>query len=387
MRRYCTYFDSNYLARAMVLLDSLKEHEGDFVLHALCLDDQAYEAVSRLQDPHCLPLSLAALESFDGRLPLARENRSLIEYYFTLSPFLPLYLLRTVPGISQITYIDADCCYYSSPQPIYDEMGDASILIIEHRFLKEQQHLSCFGRFNVGLLVFCNTSEGLACLERWGAQCAEWCYDRLEDEKFADQKYLDEWPGLYKNLHILRHPGVNLAPWNISNVSLVRRRNQLIVNDKYLLVMYHFHALRFISHNVYLPTGDQQHLTVQHIKLLYSEYAQKVYSKGDGRVSGYIRYSTINGGRKKHTLLTTRQSLPMHSKLMFIWLIKWMVGGMLEKRKNCIEKILVNHCRPFCDYENARNKRYVVFSKIRQHPTILFNRQILIVLVRSFAEI
>ncbi|MGO8085215.1 hypothetical protein [Rhizobium leguminosarum] len=30
----------------------------------------------------------------------------------------------------------------------------------------------------------------------------------------GDQKYLDEWPDLYANCHIIEHPGAGVAPWN-----------------------------------------------------------------------------------------------------------------------------------------------------------------------------
>lgn len=42
--------------------------------------------------------------------------------------------MQNHPEIAFITYLDADLMFYSHVQPLFDEIGDASIAIIEHRF-------------------------------------------------------------------------------------------------------------------------------------------------------------------------------------------------------------------------------------------------------------
>jgi hypothetical protein len=280
MRFYCTYFDINFLSRGLVLLESLKQHECDFILYALCLDDETYAVVRRLRDPQFIPITLSEIETADPRLPVARANRSRIEYYFTLSPFLPLHLLRDHPDIPLITYVDADCCFYSSPQPVFDELADKSVLIVEHRYPSHEQYKSQYGRYNVGLLTFRNDQDGHSCLERWAGQCAAWCYDRLEEGKFADQKYLDEWPNVCRCVHVLQHKGVNLAPWNAANFKLSRRAGTLWV-DEYPLIMYHFHGLRFVAPGKFCPTLDAAGLGPEHIQFLYMPYAQALVKSAD----------------------------------------------------------------------------------------------------------
>jgi len=118
-------------------------------------------------------------------------------------------------------------------------------LIIEHRFPARLQSKGSnrVGRFNVGWLTFRRNSEGMACLQRWRDQCLEWCYDRSEDGKFADQKYLDEWPAQYHSLVVLQHQGANLAPWNLENYD-IRVREGTVRVDGQLLMFYHFQGLK-----------------------------------------------------------------------------------------------------------------------------------------------
>ena len=56
MLYFCTYFDSNYLSRALVLYRSLVDVGAEFTLWALCLDDEAYRLVSELALPGFEPV-------------------------------------------------------------------------------------------------------------------------------------------------------------------------------------------------------------------------------------------------------------------------------------------------------------------------------------------
>lgn len=85
MRHYCTYFDSHYLLRGLVLYRSLLEHGGDFQLYVLCLDDTCYDALGRLGLDRLQLIRLPDLEAYDGELAVARARRSQVEYYFTLT--------------------------------------------------------------------------------------------------------------------------------------------------------------------------------------------------------------------------------------------------------------------------------------------------------------
>jgi len=77
-------------------------------------------------------------------------------------------------------------------------------------------------------------------------RCNEWCYDRLENERFADQKYLDTWPTTFQGTVVLLHKGANLAPWNLTNYKVNWHENQLWVDDQ-RLIFFHFHSLKRIN--------------------------------------------------------------------------------------------------------------------------------------------
>lgn len=247
MRYYCTYFDKGYLARGLALHESLKKHESQpFTLFVICLDELTRLLLEELRLTGVVTVPLHQLEHGDSALQAARFNRGLVEYYWTLTPSVIRYLFRSLPEIGLITYLDADLYFFSSPQPIFDGLGDDSVLIHEHRFHEGLQELAVYGRFNVGLLCFRRTEEGLRVLEWWRDRCNEWCHARLEEGKYGDQLYLDSWPERFDRVHLLEHHGCGVAPWNNLNYSCASDGEQVTV-DGLPLVFYHFHALQFVS--------------------------------------------------------------------------------------------------------------------------------------------
>jgi len=247
--QFCTYFDHHYLPRGMVMLESLFEHCPGAYVHVLCLSDECYDALSSLAYPFISLIHLAELEAADPELAATRATRSLIEYYFTITPCLPWYLL-TSRSVATITYLDADMIFFDSPEPIFDDAGDASVIITPHRFPPRLGALQKWGLYNVSWLMFRNTLPGMTCLSWYRKACLEWCYDVLEETRFADQKYLDAFPVRFEGVHIMGHPGGGLAPWNVEGVTITDTRAGIFVADA-PLIFYHAQGIKHLMGQFY----------------------------------------------------------------------------------------------------------------------------------------
>ncbi len=271
---FCTYFDVHYLIKGLALYRSLVRQAIPFRLWVLCFDEPTYEILRYLDLPEIVPISLAEFEEGDAELIQAKATRSRVEYYFTCTPSLPLYVLKNYSDVDVISYLDADLFFFSDPAPIYEELGDKSILIVEHRFpphLREREELN--GTYNVGFLSLRRNSIGLQCLQWWRERCIEWCYDRPEDGRFADQKYLDDWPVRFPEVVVLQNKGAGLAPWNVTNYTLNLTNGQMVV-DSQPLVFFHFHGFRQIYRWLYDPQlaayrARADHLLKYHIYYTY----------------------------------------------------------------------------------------------------------------------
>lgn len=229
----------------MVMLESLHEHCPEALVHVLCLSDECRAALTALAYPYVSLIRLAELEAADPELAATRQTRSLIEYYFTITPCLPRYLLTRGGGLEEITYLDADMMFFSSPEPIFEEAAGASVIITPHRFAAHLADLAKYGLYNVSWMTFRNTPEASACLEWYREACLEWCKDELEPDRFADQKYLDYFPQKFAGVHAMQHPGGGVAPWNLADAAISGTKGAVTVNGK-PLIFYHAQGFKQI---------------------------------------------------------------------------------------------------------------------------------------------
>src|SRR4029079_11523124 len=122
--------------------------------------------------------------------------------------------------------------------------------IIPHRFPDRLAHLAMYGIYNVGLVSFRNDDSGLSCLQRWREQCIEWCYDRVDDGRFADQRYLDDWPTQQSAIVVIEDPGSGLAPWHFAQYTIDPDVDPPTVDDR-ALVFYHFQGFKSVGPGLY----------------------------------------------------------------------------------------------------------------------------------------
>lgn len=324
MHFYCTYFDQGFTRRGLALYESLRKHAGDFKLYALCFDQEAYDALVQYNSGNLIPVSLTELLASDHDLAAVRPYRSTVEFYFTSTPAWPLFLLHKFPEIDQIIYLDADLYFYSSPEPIFEEIKDASISIIGHRYAPHLIDYEKNGIYNVSWVGICRDENGLACLELWREKCLEWCYDRHENGKYADQKYLDYWPERFANLHIIQHLGVNLAPWNISNYKISVDESGRVLVDDQKLIFYHFHGFKKVLKNAYCPNLVQYGSLLtdvirDNIYLPYIEHLEKLSDYGP------LKYRLRGNGLKlwlKKCFLSWRVKIQLFKNQLIVYEVK-----------------------------------------------------------------
>lgn len=282
MLHLTTFFDKNYLSRGLVLYKSLKEYTSDFELYILCLDDftKDYFEKNKIDFPEVKTLQLKDIEENDTDLAIAKINRSRIEYYFTLSPCLPLYLLKK-HKLPHICSLDADILFLNSPKSLFDKLNEYSIVITPHKFSDEITHLSKFGMYNVSFQIFKNNETGLACLQKWKEECIEYCGDEYDEvnERFADQKYLDKWLTLYPNeVFVLNDNVSGLAPWNLNNYKVEKIENCYYSNQEQM-IFYHFHHFKIFNKSWASNGFNEYKAKYQNgVDALYLDYWNKIDS-------------------------------------------------------------------------------------------------------------
>ncbi len=248
---FCTYFDRNYLSKGICMIKSLLAHHPESNIVVLCMDEFT-EAFLSTRMPMVQVLSISSLTLSDPQYLQSRSNRSLVEWYFTTTSCLMNYLmLYFKPDIESITYLDADLYFFSSLSSLENEARGFSAQIIEHRFPKILDQLRRNGRFNVGWIRIFNDVIGRKIVADYRKDCLEWCFDKADFTRYADQKYLDYWPWQYPGVCISSLKGANVAPWNLSNYDFKYSGSEALVDGEPIL-FYHFHGVKRLPNGKYM---------------------------------------------------------------------------------------------------------------------------------------
>jgi hypothetical protein len=239
---FVTLFDSNFLPMGMALHDSLMAHGRPFHLWILCMDELVEKQLERLSlwDVTLMPLR----EVETKELCKVKQGRTRGEYCWTITPFTFQSVFDRDQSVDRVTYLDADLFFFSSPRILLRELDESEkhVLITEHAYAPEYNYWSALsGRFCVQFLTCRRTAEAQKVIQWWQERCLEWCFARLDEGKFGDQKYLDLWPELFGDVvHIVRQTEKTLAPWNVYFF-------EKLLHGKLDAVFYHFHGLRIVN--------------------------------------------------------------------------------------------------------------------------------------------
>jgi hypothetical protein len=331
MLNFCTLFDSNYISRGLALFESLKKTAPYFHLYIVAFDDDCYRYLVTLQEKELTVISLAEFE--DEKLKLVKSGRSAAEYCWTCTPAIILYCIEKFQ-LPSCTYVDADMIFYDNPQILFNEMVNESILITDHRYTRDYDVSETHGIYCVQFMYFKNDQNGLNALTWWRDRCLEWCFAYLEDGKFGDQKYLDDWPERFFGVHVLQHPGAGLAPWNIQQYTIEQANGNISVSDKkkggrHPLVFFHYHGLKFYSDEKVACCAALYELDREVKEILYFPYIRRLLETGD---------QTTRSGFKRNPQ-GARQTSPTRREIVFEY-IKNVIFLMLKGRLPLFKKSL-----------------------------------------------
>ncbi len=251
MNFYFTLFNIKYFSRGLAMCQSLLEQDKQAYIYILAIDELTVKILNYYNLKNTQIIVLNDFEDQD--LLRIKSSRSLGEYCWTITPSLILFCLKKY-NLAQVCYIDADLYFYQNPAVLIEEAKNNSILLSPHRYSKKYDQSKTSGIYCVQFMNFLNDSKGIEALVWWRNACIEWCYNRIEPNRFGDQKYLDDWPMRFDSVHVLEHLGGGVAPWNVQQYDFVNlepndfkmKNNQSGVFE---LIFYHFHGVKFYSNH------------------------------------------------------------------------------------------------------------------------------------------
>lgn len=221
----------------------MSKHIPQFKLWIFALDNDSYEFLSSLEMESIELLKIE--EKMDEELIKLKKERSVSEFCWTITPHIMRCIFEGDLEIKRLTYLDADMWFRKSPAIILKEfdLSNKEVLLTEHGYDQEYNQSKLSGKYCVQFMTF--KRSGIDIIEDWDRCCREWCFDKFEDGKFGDQKYLEDWEHKFPNrVHIYNHNMHFQAPWSDKNFCCEES------------VLWHFHSLRIIYHKASIVLID-----------------------------------------------------------------------------------------------------------------------------------
>ena len=276
MLNFCTLFDKNYMSRGIAMYQSLKLHCPDFHLYIFAFDDQSDRAMRKMKLEKVTIVSLSDFE--DAALLSVKPKRTRAEYCWTCTSSSILYCITTF-NLQNCIYVDADLYFYQSPQILVSEKPEQDhVIITSHRYTSYYDQSKSSGKYCVQFMYFDNSEKAMTVLTWWRDRCIEWCYNRIEDGKFGDQKYLDDWTVRFDCVWELKNLGGGIAPWNVQQYRFesTKKGIEIATGNDFTPVFYHFHGIKFYEHGKIITAPNTYRISNAVKSLFYHPYLNEL---------------------------------------------------------------------------------------------------------------
>ena len=259
------------------MYESLCCHCQEFHLYVFAFNDVCYTILKSLRLNKMTVISLSEFE--DNELLRVKQTRTRGEYCWTCTPSTILYVLNRFK-VGSCTYLDSDLYFFSSPQCLFDEMGDNAVMITPHNYTPQYDQSARTGIYCVQFVAFKNNEQGRDVLNWWREACLDWCYNRVENNRFGDQKYLDDWPNRFGGVHVCKNLGAGVAPWNMQQYTFQKKKDRIVgvenlTGKTFDVVFFHFHSLAFVTPSYFSPRPYYRR-SKSAIQLMFIPYVKKI---------------------------------------------------------------------------------------------------------------
>lgn len=387
---YCSTFSRDYAYKGLLLYHSLLRWDKDFHFFMICMHHEVEELYRNMNLTNITLISMSDIEQFDSELGAVKKTRKEQEYAWTSKASVMLYILHHFHDIDHIVWLDGDMSFFSSPDVIFDEWNQYSIMLTEGRWTKAEAHkISLYGRYNTGFMGFKRDAHALECLEYFRLCLIEWCYVKHENNLWSDQVYVNDWTERFKNVGVIKSMGVNVTPPMIMASKVTNDGNHLYVNND-RLVFFHYSKfnyfdgkdfelcsfVRYFSDDViewiYLPYILACNDIMEEIRKVAPNFYQTVRPQSQYITNYFNLEANIKADRRFPnicTLLTKDyliqglalySSLKRHSAQFNLWIL-----CVDDTAYNLLAKMNLPHVT-LISMDNIRNKRLAKLQKTRQ---------------------
>jgi hypothetical protein len=248
-----TVCSNNYLAQAKTLEQSLRTSNPDFIFVIGLADIKTPDVdYAMFETSVIVELNEKIIPGYGDMI----SRYGIVELNTAVKPFFFRHLMQQYPDCASVFYFDPDIFVYQSLDYLLNLFSTANILLTPHfltplpvdtKYPKEFMALN-YGIYNLGFIaVKSNSAETSRFLDWWCERTFNYCYYNTCEGLFVDQLWINLAPVYFNGVHIVRHFGCNMGPWNIYERTITKQGDQgetLLQNGEALL-FYHFSSFDF----------------------------------------------------------------------------------------------------------------------------------------------
>jgi hypothetical protein len=159
-------------------------------------------------------------------------------------------------GYDAVVYLDPDIQIHSPLDEVWLALESHNAVLTPHldQPIEDDKYPSEIdilrtGAYNMGFIGLRRSTETMKFIRWWGKRMEQYCVVDLNGGLFVDQKWMDLLPGLLESTFVLRHPGFNVAYWNIHGRQIQKHGDGYRVNGD---------PLRFFHFSGYHPRQPER---------------------------------------------------------------------------------------------------------------------------------
>ena len=257
-----TICSNNYLAQAVVLGNSVKKYNSDYTFKIFLCDIKSPEI-----DYRSIIHEVIEIATIEPNVAEMALKYNIIELNTAVKPTVFQHIFEK-ENHTKAVYLDPDICVFHSLELLDKELEHNSFLLTPHILtpipldgkIPDENLFLNYGIYNLGFLALKNDESSRCLLEWWKTQTYQKGYILPEIGVFVDQLPMTLAPLFFRGGVIMKHFGLNMAPWNLHERVLTKIENNYFVNNDEPLIFYHFSSFKVNSNQ--LPTHYYNRFTI-----------------------------------------------------------------------------------------------------------------------------
>jgi hypothetical protein len=210
-----------------------------------------------------------------------------MELATAIKPFL---LRKLLAEYDAVIYLDPDVLVLAPLDDVTEALRRADVLLTPHQTAPDVadddiianeictlQH----GVYNLGFIAVARRGDGPRMADWWAQRTYRYCRADIPNGVFTDQRWIDLVPAFFDRVEVLRSPGLNVAPWNLSTRRVTEHGAVLLANGEPVR-FFHFSQV-----DVPRPFGDGQDAVTR----LAARYREATRTDGPRRPWALANYA------------------------------------------------------------------------------------------------